>query len=49
MLSRIQQLVLVDILVTCFALAMGTGELEEKLQEYAKNLETRRFGRNTFA
>jgi RpiR family carbohydrate utilization transcriptional regulator len=49
MLSRIQQLVLVDILVTCFAIAMGTSEIEERLQECSRNLETRRFGRNTFA
>jgi RpiR family carbohydrate utilization transcriptional regulator len=42
MLSRIQQLVMVDILITCFAIAMGTADLEDGLREYALNLESKR-------
>lgn len=45
MLSRLQQLVWVDILTTCFAIRAEGGDFRKALQEYAKNLELKRFGR----
>lgn len=45
MLSRLQQLVWADILVTCFALRLEGGNITAALQEFAKNVEIKRFGR----
>lgn len=48
MLSRVLQLVLVDILITCFSLNKGTADIEEGLQEFSRSIEAHRLGRAVY-